>query len=94
MMYYCKNCKNEFIEPKVEKTTYEDFYEIGTMFLNKTEMTLEKCPHCDSDEFESMTECEQCGEYCRDCDLLDTEELAGGGIGFICYDCARNCDLI
>lgn len=89
-MYYCENCREEFDEPRIEKTTYEDFYEIGAEFPNKTEMNLEKCPYCGSDEFEEMTKCEQCGEYCRECDLLDTEELNGGGVGVLCPDCYRD----
>ena len=92
-MYYCENCREEFDEPRIEKTTYEDFYEIGAEFPNKTEMNLEKCPYCGSDEFEEMETCDKCGEYCLECDLVDTDEMVGGGIGYLCPDCLIDCEV-
>lgn len=92
-MYYCEDCKNEFDEPEIEKTTYEDFYEIASMFPNKNEMILEKCPHCGSENIEDMETCDKCGEFCRYEDLIDSERKAGGGIGFLCPDCARDCEV-
>lgn len=90
-MYYCENCKNEFVEPIIEDITQEDFYGVDNLFENLHKIKIEKCPHCKSDGcFEEMKICDVCGEYCRECDLLDTEELAGGGIGFLCWDCARD----
>ena len=91
-MYYCENCQEEFDESKIEKTTYEDFYEIGAKFPNKTKMILEKCPHCGGEDIIELEKCEKCGEYCLDADLVDTDEMVGGGIGYICLDCFKDLD--
>jgi len=89
-MYYCRNCKIEFENPKEEKTTYEDFYGISTMFSDSHECTIKTCPHCGSEEIEEMGTCDNCGYPCRDIDLTDTEELFGGGVGNLCPDCMRD----
>ena len=86
-MYRCMECDNEFTEPQIEKTTYEDFYEVASQFSNKNEMILEKCPYCGSDDFIALEKCSRCGEYCLDSDLIDTDEINGGGIGYLCLDC-------
>lgn len=90
-MYYCENCKSEFEEPIKEKTSFENYYGVDHLFSDSHDFTLEKCPHCGSEEIEEMKTCERCGEFCRYEDLLDTEELARGGIGDICPDCYRDC---
>ena len=92
-MYYCENCKNEFIEPKVEKTTYEEMCGVYGEFANHNELSLEFCPYCHSDDFEEMKACDKCGEYCPDEYLTDTEEMVGGGIGYLCPDCLRDCEV-
>lgn len=93
-MYYCRNCKEEFDEPKVCKISYEEYYGCEHLFNDTHITTIEKCIYCGSEEFEEMEKCNKCGEYCRECDFVDTDEMVGGGIGYICYDCARDCDLI
>lgn len=92
-MYYCEYCKNEFDTPKIEKTTYEEYYGVDDKFADKHEMLLEKCPHCNSEEFEEMETCDRCGEFCRYDDLVDSEGKAGGGMGLLCPDCARDCEV-
>lgn len=90
-MYYCMNCKNEFEEPKIEKTTYEEFYGVENEFAEHHSMNLEVCPYCGADEFEEMTTCDRCGEYCHETYLVDTEETIG--IGIVCPDCANDCEV-
>lgn len=92
-MFYCDNCKNEFEEPKKEKTTYEAYYGVDDKFADKHEMSLEKCPYCGSEDFEEMPTCDRCGEFCCEHDLVDTETSVGGDIGNLCPDCARDCEV-
>ena len=89
-MYYCDNCKCEFDEPKRQRTTFEDFYGVSHLFPDSHTMNLLICPNCGNEDIEEMETCDNCGGYCLDSDLIDTEELVGGGIGYICPDCARD----
>ena len=93
-MYYCQNCYSEFEEPERKKECFETFYGVDNLFNDRNYFDMLICPTCGSDDIEEMKECDRCGEYCLEDDLVDTEELAGGGIGDICPDCARDCDLI
>jgi hypothetical protein len=36
----------------------------------------------------SMKICETCEEWFVDDELIDTEMMAGGGVGLVCSDCA------
>ena len=90
-MWYCDTCRNEFDEPERKKECFEDFYEVSNLFYGRNYFDALVCPHCGNDDIEEMRECEKCGEYCRECDLLDTEGLPGGGIGDLCIDCYRDC---
>ena len=92
-MYYCNDCKSEFEELKMEKTTFEDFYGVSNLFPTSHECTLKSCPHCGSDDFEEMETCDRCGEYIPSELLIDTEEYVGGGIGYLCEDCFRDCEV-
>jgi len=86
-MHYCTNCNKEFDEPRIEKTTYEDYFGVVNEFKNHHSMNLEKCPYCGSDEIEEMETCDNCGEYCLEHDLTDTSEMVGMGVGRVCPDC-------
>lgn len=89
-MFYCRNCKNEFEEPKICQTSYEEHYGCTHLFADTHTMTIEECPYCKSDDFEEMKKCDNCGEYCRECDLQDTEQFINGGVGCLCYDCLND----
>lgn len=92
-MYYCNDCKEEFDTPKMEKTTFEEFYGVSNLFPTSHECTLKSCPRCGSDDIEEMETCDKCGEYCLECDLTDTDEMVGGGIGYLCPDCLIDCEV-
>lgn len=92
-MYYCNNCKDEFEEPARERTTFEDFYGVSHLFNTSHDFDLLKCPNCGSDDIEEMATCDICGEYCLDNDLVDTEELIGGGVGYCCPQCVIDCGI-
>lgn len=46
--YVCEDCKKEFNNPLLIRTTYERFYGISGSFDNSTSMNLEICPYCKS----------------------------------------------
>lgn len=50
-MYYCKNCKENFEEPKRIFITYEKMYGLLNEFLNFTPYEYEVCPFCKSENF-------------------------------------------
>ena len=93
-MYYCKNCYKEFEQPERKKECFEDFYGVSHLFHDRNYFDMLICPVCGSDDIEEMQKCDRCEEYFLEDDLTDTEEMAGGGIGYLCLDCLNDCDLI
>ena len=95
-MWYCNNCKSEFKEPKRIITTYETFFGVSSMFPDSNRLELLVCPNCDDDatDIEEMRECDQCGEWTRECDLEDTDGCVNGGIGYLCPQCIEDCEVI
>lgn len=53
-MYICEKCGNEFDEPKLKKTTYENFYGVSDEFLSETTMIMNVCPKCESDDIKEV----------------------------------------
>lgn len=92
-MWLCNDCKNEFTEPKMRKTTFESEYGVSHLFPTSHEYTIKECPVCGSDDIEEMVQCDRCEEFFREDDLIDTEEMVGGNIGLLCWDCARDCEV-
>lgn len=92
-MWYCDNCKNEFTEPKMRKTTFESEFGVSHLFPTTHECTIKECPVCGSDDIEEMQECDYCGEWNLEEDLTDTEGLTGGGVGVYCCQCIKDCDI-
>jgi hypothetical protein len=50
-MYKCKCCGKKFESPKVEKTTYESYYGVSSMFSYGSPLVIEMCPKCESEDF-------------------------------------------
>jgi len=92
-MYYCKNCYEEFEEPKYEKECFEDFYGVGNLFHDRHYFEKSLCPYCGEDDFEEMKKCDVCEEWTKEDDLIDTDGLVGGGTGYVCPQCARDCEI-
>lgn len=92
-MYYCNDCREEFETPKREQETFEEKFNIDKLFSSRTKIDILKCPFCNSEEIEEMMTCDRCGEFCRYEDLIDTEGLTGGGVGYYCPDCANDCEI-
>lgn len=92
-MWYCNECNAEFETPKMEKTTFEDFYGVNNLFPTSHECTLKSCPRCESDDIEEMVKCDVCEELFPEEKLIDTEEYPHGNIGMLCEDCFRDCEV-
>lgn len=86
-MYYCNNCDSEFEDLKLKEVNAEDYYGVSGQFMSSHTMTVAECPYCGSDDYEKMAKCPICDEYCREDDMLDTEGLPNGGVGYVCPSC-------
>ena len=40
-MFYCNDCKNEFSEPIIIETTYEEYYGVSDKFMDNHKMSLD-----------------------------------------------------
>ena len=89
-MYYCNNCNSEFEYLELKEVNTEDYYGVGGQFMSTHTMTISSCPHCGSDDYEEMEKCAMCEEYFRHDDLIDTEGMSNGGIGYVCEDCLED----
>jgi predicted nucleic acid-binding Zn-ribbon protein len=58
-MYKCNNCGRVFESPVLEKTTYESYYGVSSMFAYGSPLIIEKCPKCDSEDFRYYNEEEE-----------------------------------
>ena len=56
MPYKCLNCGKTFDEPHITRTSYEDYYGVGSLFSFRRSLTLEVCPYCDDEEIEEFYE--------------------------------------
>lgn len=92
-MYYCENCYSEFDEPERKRITFEEYYGVDNLFTDRNRMDILVCPHCSDDDIEEMKKCDRCEEWFKEEDLTDTEEMIGGGIGDLCDDCIRDCEV-
>lgn len=87
-MNICKMCDYVFTDEEAIKEVRESFEKdngIDVLFKTDTEYTAYKCPRCESLEVEEAFECENCGEYCSEEDIIDTYESLG--VGYLCPDC-------
>lgn len=48
-----------FESPVLEKTTYESYYGVSSMFAYGSPLIIEKCPKCDSEDFRYYNEEEE-----------------------------------
>lgn len=86
-MYYCYVCRDVFNEPRVETVKAENYYGVGGEFMSSHTMDISMCPFCGNEDYEEMAKCPICDEYCREDDMLDTEGLPNGGVGYVCPSC-------
>ena len=59
-MFKCNDCLEEFEEDEIRiiETSYEAYYGVSTLFHNKTPLTLEVCPYCESEDIEELEDIE------------------------------------
>lgn len=58
-MYICEECGCVFDDPLRVNTTYESYYGVSDSFHSGTQMQLELCPNCRSEEHREVEEDEQ-----------------------------------
>ena len=92
-MWYCKNCKTEFAEPEKRRECFEEFYGVSHLFQTSNYFEHLTCPECGEDCIEEMQECDYCGEWNLSDNLEDTTEMINGGIGYLCPQCIKDCDI-
>ena len=63
--YKCDNCGCEFEEPEEERTTYESYYGVSSLFRDRHSLTLYVCPNCKSEDIDEIEEEEE--EYEDEC---------------------------
>jgi hypothetical protein len=93
-MWLCNDCKNEFTEPKMRKTTFESEYGVSHLFPTSHECTIKECPVCGNDDIEELKECDQCGEWFKEDELKDTDGAINGGCGYLCSQCIQDGDIV
>lgn len=54
MAYKCEDCKRIFSTPGLEKTTYEAYYGVSSLFNGSHECSLEVCPCCGSEYYDEI----------------------------------------
>lgn len=52
----CNNCNKTFETPRTRKTTYESYYGVAGELSSRTPITIEVCPHCESEEIAEENE--------------------------------------
>jgi hypothetical protein len=57
---------------------YHDFYHSGRLSYTNVKALLE-----------NFTRCESCEQWFDQDDLIDTEQMIGGGVGHVCEDCTN-----
>ena len=93
-MWYCNNCKSEFSSPIRKETTFEDYYGVSHLFPDSHSIEILICPECKEDGYlEEMRECDYCGEWTKEDDLEDTDGCINGGIGYLCPQCIKDCEI-
>ncbi len=77
MAYLCHNCEETFDEPKTDTQSVP--YGMGNAAFE-----FYVCPYCNSDDYEEVTECKECGK------VIDEDNNFSG----LCAECVKeNCNL-
>lgn len=93
-MYYCNECKREFENLKHKKINLEVNYGISHLFSDNHYIFIDVCPFCGETDYEELKQCNQCEEWFNEDELYDTEEAIGGGCGYLCEQCLKDCDIV
>ncbi len=92
-MYKCNNCSARFEEPSRKTITYEDYYGVSDLFQDSHRMDLLICPECKDDDIEELMQCDICGEFFEEDELIDTDGMVNGSVGYVCEQCLHDNDI-
>lgn len=53
-MCECNDCGERFEEPISVKTSYENYYGVGSLFPNHHSLYIDVCPRCKSEDWEEV----------------------------------------
>lgn len=86
-MFRCMRCDYEFEEPKRKEV------HISNIFMSEQTVNLLICPKCEFDDIEELMVCNICHEYFLENELIDTEGMLNGSVGYCCEQCMEDCDI-
>ena len=92
-MFKCLNCDYEFEEPKRKEVLFETHFKVENLFGGRHKMDLLICPNCNSQDIEELQKCDICHEYFLEDELVDTEGMLNGGVGYACEQCIEDGDI-
>lgn len=92
-MWECKDCYTQFEKPDFEEIDFEEEFKLKNIFPRRDLVKIPICPDCKSRDIEKLKECDRCGEWNFEDDLIDTEGLTGGGVGYYCPQCIKDCEV-
>ena len=90
-MYQCEECRVTFEEPKYKRICFEIEYGVASLFESRHYHRIECCPNCESQEIKELEQCECCGNYFDE--LIDTDGMVNGGVGYLCEQCCKDGDI-
>ena len=59
IMYHCNECERDFEQPIEERTSWEAYNGVGSLFPDRHYVVLESCPYCHSGDIEEKGEYEE-----------------------------------
>lgn len=71
--YNCLNCRRDFEELDVLKTTYEDLYGVADEFKDKHYVEVNVCPFCGESAYVEKKVYDEEDEYFEDEDEVENE---------------------
>lgn len=92
-MFKCTKCDNNFFEPNRKKMSYEDYYGVSDLFGNYNYTELEVCPECGDEDLEELGACAICQEWFEKDELIDTDGMINGSVGYVCEQCLQDNDI-
>lgn len=90
-MHKCLECGAIFEEPIYKTKCFEVEYGVASLFSSRHDYKAECCPNCDSEDIKKLEQCDCCGNYFEE--LIDTEGMVNGGIGYLCEQCCKDGDI-
>jgi hypothetical protein len=90
-VYRCNNCGGKFEEPTEKRICFEQEYGVANLFESRNYTNIHVCPCCGDNDIHELEQCAVCGEWFDE--LEDTVGLVNGGIGYVCEQCYKDCEI-